>query len=287
MRAYPALDLYWPARPDEAHVERVLAEIDDERPFAIEDDGAGVRVFFSDAQLRNRAAAKLTAMDAALRCEPVDVSDEDWAARSQAALLPLRVGRFVVARDRAAADAAASELGVRPGDLPLLIPPSTGFGTGHHASTRLCLRLAQGLSLDGLRVVDVGTGSGILAIAADRLGAREVVGIDCDPDALDAAAVSVAMNGAVRVVLTQSSIEDAAPVEPADVVFANLTGALLARAAPALRALVRPGGHLIASGIQQGEADGVIATLAAGRSRVAERLEEDEWVAVRITSSRR
>jgi ribosomal protein L11 methyltransferase len=280
MRLYPALDLIWTARPDDAHVDRLLAEIDDERPFAVEDDGAAVRVFFGDARARDRASARLAAMDDTLQCAAVDVSDENWAERSQAALRPLRVGRFIVARDRAAAEAAASELGARPGDILLLIPPSTGFGTGHHASTRLCLRLAQQIPFDGLRVVDVGTGSGILAIAADRLGAREVIGVDCDPDALEAAAASVALNAA-PVALRRWSLGDSPPLDPADVVFANLTGALLQRAVPTLRAMVRAGGQLIASGIQSTEGQDVITEFTAAGLALARQLVEGGWLAFR------
>jgi ribosomal protein L11 methyltransferase len=138
--------------------------------------------------------------------------------------------------------------------IAIIIEPSMGFGTGHHESTRLCLASLQRTPLAGRSVVDVGTGSGVLAIAAAQLGARAVVAIDDDPDALDSAVANVALNGLAAGAVDArigNLLAESLPVS--DVVIGNLTGALLRRAAATLIAAIAPGGSLIVSGFTEDE----------------------------------
>ena len=277
MRTYPALDLTWPTRPDDAHLERILAEIDVDGPTAVEERAAGARVFFSSPDPRRRAAIRIIALDPSASCTPVDVPDEDWAAHGQASLTPVTVGRLVV----------------DPTDRPrektsdvIFIRPSMGFGTGHHASTRLCLGLMQRILLSGRRLLDVGTGSGLLAIAACRLGAAKAVGIDHDEDALVAAKESVAVNDeAERVTLIAFDLTAKAsiPGAPFDVVVANLTGALLVREVATLVGATARGGQLITSGFMTEEEDAIVEAFERFGLRRADRLEEDGWGAVLFT----
>jgi ribosomal protein L11 methyltransferase len=191
----------------------------------------------------------------------VDVEDEGWAERSQAELTAIEVGGMIVAPpwDLPQGDAAA-------GRLLIVIEPSMGFGTGHHQTTRLCLRALQEADLHGKRVLDLGTGSGVLAIAAAKLGAASVLGVDDDPDAIDAARKNVTLNGLgpdaagsdapgdapVSVRIERADIKTAV-TEPADVVLANLTGALLVRFAEGVMRHAAPGGLLILSGFTEDE----------------------------------
>jgi SAM-dependent methyltransferase len=128
-----------------------------------------------------------------------------------------------------------------------------GFGTGHHVTTRLCLAALQTIDLTGREMLDVGTGSGVLAIAAARLGAARAIGIDFDPDAIQSARENLDLNPDVRHVTFETIDLAARPLPAADVVTANLTGALLVRSAGALLGAVRAGGILILSGIQAHE----------------------------------
>ena len=116
-----------------------------------------------------------------LQLSPVDVPDEDWAARSQRSLTAVSAGRFIVAPpwDVPAATAA--------GTTVIVIEPSMGFGTGHHPTTRLCLRPLSTIDMRGRRVLDIGTGSGVLAMAAAFERRPDVLGLDVDQDAIDAA----------------------------------------------------------------------------------------------------
>ena len=165
----------------------VLAAVDGCRPTAVEDTATGLRVFFVASADRDAAAATLASSLPACVATPVDVPDERWAERSQASLSAITVGAITVAP---------------PWDLPedrsgvIIIEPSMGFGTGHHASTRLCLRLLQEVTVSGSRVLDAGTGSGVLAIAAWQLGAACVVAVDFDLDAVTSARACAELNGA-------------------------------------------------------------------------------------------
>jgi ribosomal protein L11 methyltransferase len=236
-----------------------------------------------------------------------EVDDEDWARRSQEGLQPVTVGRVTVyPHDRSVPRTPASS------PLAIVIQPSMGFGTGHHATTRLCLLALQREDLAGRTVLDIGTGSGILAIAAVGLGAARAMGVDNDPDAIQAARENLALNSRradlsgppidaadvtfevaelVGVRLTASAKATAVrrsagrarrrKPDPTggstpDVVIANLTGALLAREAHRILGAVRRGGRIIVSGLLAGERDQVVAAFEPAALVGEDR--EDEWV---------
>jgi ribosomal protein L11 methyltransferase len=230
-------------------------------------------VCFDDAAERDRAAAALHAMLPALAIEPVDLPDEDWAARSQRSLTRVHAGRFVIAP---------------PWDLPpedvdatvIVIEPSMGFGTGHHATTRMCLKLLSGLDVSDLTVIDLGTGSGVLSMAAALSGARRVLGIDVDQDAISSAETSAALNTLPDTITFSVGDFRSAPPPPAALVLANLTGGMLTSSASQIGALVAPGGHLILSGFDHSEVAGVRAAFAGFRERA--RLTEDTWIALHL-----
>ena len=159
-----------------------------------------------------------------------------------------------------------------------MIEPSTGFGTGHHETTRLCLLLMQRLDLRGARVLDIGTGSGVLALAAWKLGAGDVVAIDSDPDALDNARDNIARNGAAPSIDIIRDDLESLRIQRADVVLANLTGAVLVRYAEELRGLALDGGYFIFSGFAP-EDLAVIRTAFAGLQVIAEQ-SEGAWAAI-------
>jgi ribosomal protein L11 methyltransferase len=263
LKTYPAIDV---ARAGD--VERLLAAVDDFAPTAAEERGASLRVFFPTASARDQARA---ALDTSCEVSSIDVPDEDWARRSQEGLQPVTVGNITVfptAGSRA------------PGPLAIVIAPSMGFGTGHHATTRLCLAAMQAAgvhdALAGARVLDLGTGSGVLAIAADLLGASGVLGIDHDPDAIRSARENLPLNPAATHVdfaiaeLTSRELPDAG------VETAKLTGAQHVRTAPSVVARVRRGGVLVMSGLLAHEREEVVRAFLPA-SVVWDR-EEDGWV---------
>lgn len=253
MKLYPALDI----RTRESDL--LLALLDDFSPTAIEERDAAVRAFFGSASSRDAA---LAALSSRFDATAIEVSDEDWARRSQEGLEPVTVGGITVVPNPLPSNPKSPS--PNPDRIVIVIPPSTGFGTGHHATTRLCLEALQSIELTGKPVLDVGTGSGVLAIAADLLGASRATGIDTDPDAIQAARESLALNPAAHHVTFEIADALAADLPEADVVTANLTGALLARAARALWSAARPGGTLILSGLLEQERESVVEAFAAG-----------------------
>ncbi|MGE3885258.1 MAG: 50S ribosomal protein L11 methyltransferase [Vicinamibacterales bacterium] len=298
-RLWPALVVEAPAIDDPPDGEDLVAALlDDFSPQAIEDlaerplPPGGLwdptfppipdppptplrwRVFFSSAGVRDRAAAAVGAAYPQLRLTAIDVPDEDWAARSQASLTAVTAGRFIVAPPWDIPTAPP------PGATVIVIEPSMGFGTGHHPTTRLCLRLLSEIDLRGRRVLDLGTGSGVLAMAAALGGASDVEGLDVDRDAIDSARSSAGRNPLPPVIRFEVGDFRSSPPRPADIVLANLTGGMLRTTAASLMGLKRPGGTLVISGFDESEADDVLAAFAPLR-QVA-RLEEGSWVAVRL-----
>ena len=268
-RVWPALDIHIPACDPELQ-ELVLADLDDFHPTAVQDpEGTNpLRVFFTTPGDRDGAAQAIgTAFARGAYIVPVDVDDEDWAARSQAQIRAVTIGRLVVAPPWES---------VRGSDPVIVIQPSMGFGTGHHATTRLALKALQELPLGGRAVLDIGCGSGVLAIAAIRLGARSAVAIDIDPDALDNARENAELNGlSDRVRFELGDFRQMSML--ADVVLANLTGALLVQSAETLVGMVAPGGFLIATGFMDSENDVVVAALKVFvELRTLDR--EEEWI---------
>ena len=228
-------------------------------------------VCFNDPSERDRAATAIASALPRLSIESVDLPDEDWAARSQQSLTAVRAGNFIVAP---------------PWDLPpedvdatvIVIEPSMGFGTGHHATTRMCLRLLSDLDVTDDTVLDLGPGSGVLSMAAALMGARRVIGIDVDQDAIDSAESSSRLNTLPDSIVFVVSDFRQHPPQPADLVLANLTGGMLTSSASAITSLVRPNGRLIISGFDQSEVE--MVRLAFPTFRESSRLTEDNWVAI-------
>lgn len=264
-RSWPALDIH----PVSEFLQAALIDFDvaaiDERA----DDEW--RVFFASADARDRAASALRLEFPGTTIEPTDIPDENWAARSQAGLRAVRVGSIVVAPPWDVPEGSS--------DLVIVIHPSMGFGTGHHATTRLCLDALQRLDMGGRNVIDVGTGSGVLAIAASLLGASRSVGIDDDADAIANARENLELNPRAAVTLRVADLRSA-DLGSADVVVANLTGGLLISAARVLQDLTAGGGRLVLSGLMRPEESDVIAAFPAWQ--VEHRAYEDEWVVLML-----
>lgn len=199
------------------------------------------------------------------------VEEEDWANAWKAYFKPTRVGRHLVVTP----PWEQPDLG--PQDLPLVIDPGMAFGTGSHPTTQLCLTALEDFVAPSDSVADIGTGSGILAIAAVRLGAEPVHASDIDPLAVRIARENAAVNHA------SVTVDETVPPGPYTVVVANILADVIIGMASELSAKTRPGGTLIASGIIDTREADVASALTAAGFRLRETRRQAEWVALVLT----
>lgn len=205
------------------------------------------------------------------------VPEEDWLAVWRSGLAARRIGERIVVAPTWVDPMA------RPGDVVIRIDPQMAFGTGEHASTRGVLRLVQQALRPGERVLDVGTGSAILAIAAAMLGARQVTAVESDVEAIGNARDNVDLNGvADRVSVMHARVDDAflanAGAGAYDGILANVLSGVLVPLLPAFRSVLAPAGWAILAGILAEESATVRARAAeAGFAVEAEDAEEQWW----------
>lgn len=204
------------------------------------------------------------------------VQDEDWANSWKAYFHTDKVGERVVIQP------SWEEYDPQEGEVVLRLDPGAAFGTGTHPTTAMCLRAMEKLIKPGMTVFDVGTGSGVLAIAAAKLGAKEVRAVDYDATAVRVARENIEANGVADVVSTAESDLFSAIPGRAGLVTANLIADLVIRLLPDLGAHLEKGGALLASGIIESRAQEVREAAETAGFSVAEDHEEKEWHAMVI-----
>jgi len=202
------------------------------------------------------------------------ILDQDWTAGWKESIPVLHLGRRVVVKP------SWRDYAAQPGELLLEMDPGLAFGTGLHPTTQLCVEALEELVRPGIRVLDLGTGTGILALVAAKLGAADVLAIDNDVNAMAVARRNVRANTAAHQVrVLHGSLAEVG--EPYDLVAANiLAHVIIAMADAGLATRIRNGGTLVASGILEEQVDAVTAALHAQGLSVVECRQRDEWVAL-------
>jgi len=202
------------------------------------------------------------------------VLDQDWTALWKERIPILHLGRRMVIKPSWRSYTPA------PGELILEMDPGMAFGTGLHPTTQLCVLATEALVRPGAKVLDLGTGTGILAMAAAKLGAGQILAVDNDEDAVMATRRNAAANQlSDRIDLVHGSLEDVTAAY--DLVLANiLAPIIISMAESGLAERVRHGGTLVVSGILEEQTDDVAAALEANGLQVTERRQQEEWVAL-------
>lgn len=214
----------------------------------------------------------------------VRLREYDWAHSWQKYYRPLAIGKKLYIVPEWERDTAE----IPQGCTTLLMNPGLTFGTGSHASTQLCLEGVEEYVIPGRPVLDLGCGSGILAIAALRLGASHATGVDIDPKAVDVAYENAALNGigkdrcrflAGNVIADRGLVEELAQVQ-APLVLANIVADVIIPLAPVVPALLAEGGTFLCSGIIDKRGDEVAAALERSGLKVVQRFEKNGWIAL-------
>ena len=202
--------------------------------------------------------------------------EEDWANAWKAYYGVQKMGERIVIKP------SWLEYEPKESDVVLDLDPGMAFGTGLHPTTRLCLiALEQNVQPGALNILDLGTGSGVLAIAAAKLGGPQthVTALDTDNIAVDATTQNVERNGiSAQVGVGQGSTAAARPGAPYDLIVANILASVIIEMSPALHDLVKPGGTVISSGIFIDRGDSVVEALERAGLPVRQREQEGDWL---------
>lgn len=202
------------------------------------------------------------------------LDDSDWKDSWKEYFKPKKITDSIVVKP------TWEEYDKQENEIVLEIDPKTAFGTGTHETTSLCMKLLEKQDITGKSILDLGTGSGILAIAAGFLGAGEVLATDIDPEALKVAEENIELNHMEKIVtLKQSDLTEGLDFK-ADIVVANLIADLIKKVTKAIKKHLVPGGVFISSGILTDLKDEVVKAIEAAGFEIIEIMEEGEWCAI-------
>ncbi len=211
------------------------------------------------------------------KLETVGVNEEDWANSWKAYYKPIKIGnRLVIVPAWEKYDAKEGELIVR-------MDPGMAFGTGTHETTRLVIQLLEKYTKQGCRMLDVGTGSGILAICASKLGAAECKAYDIDPMAVRVANENIKDSGLANITCEVSDLlRQVDNSRPYDLICANIVADIIIRMTPDVGAYMHEGTVLLASGIISERSEDVISCFEANGFRIVEKLEDNGWCGLAV-----
>ncbi len=211
------------------------------------------------------------------KLETVGVNEEDWANSWKAYYKPIKIGNKLVIVP------AWEKYEPSEGELIVRMDPGMAFGTGTHETTRLVIQMLENYTKPGCRMLDVGTGSGILAICASRLGAGECKAYDIDPMAVRVANENIKDSGLKNITCEVSDLlKGADKSKPYDLICANIVADIIIRMTPDVGTFMHEDTVLLASGIITERADDVISCFEAHGFRIVEQLTDNGWCGLAV-----
>ena len=238
------------------------------------DEKLADRVAFIESELRRLRGMDLGIDLGKLETLRHDVAEQDWTESWKAAFKPFRLGEHMIVKP------SWEDADIRPGDHVIEIDPGMAFGTGTHETTGMCVQLVEKYVKPGDRAIDIGTGTGILAIAAAYMGAKPVLATDLDPVAARVAAENVRINGFGDVIEVRCGDLLDVVQETGDVVIANIIADVIILLAAPVRARIADGGIFICSGISVERRQDVRDALIAANYEILDDLNQGEWCAM-------
>ena len=232
-----------------------------------------VRLYFSSRELRDEAAEMVPESLDAIEVVAEEAEKIDWLEYYEHSLEPIEIGaRWVVVPDRRLLPDSGNR-------IPIIIPQERAFGTGAHETTALCLAMTESLDLDGSSVADIGTGSGILAIAMQKLGARRIVAFDNDPETWGVVRENMDRNAvpAGSIELFFGTVDALRSGVMFDLVVMNIIPEVILPSLPAVVSHLAPEGSVVFSGILTDRAAMVVEKAAECGLRLVDEAARGEW----------
>lgn len=252
----------------------IYGELLDEEIIKKDKTRAAVSVYLSEdknvPEILSSLKDKFDGLKIKVELETIGLKEDDWAECWKKYYKPLHIGKNIVIVP------AWEDYEAKETDVIVKIDPGMAFGTGTHETTALCAELIEKHMPKGKRVLDVGTGSGILAVLASKLGAGEIEALDIDPNAVKAAKENCIANNALNVTCRQSDLIRAASGKY-DFISANIVADIIIRMSENVADYVVDGGILIVSGIIETQADEVSNALTAKGFTLIDKLDKNDW----------
>ena len=255
----------------------VYGELIDEELLKCDKNTAGVSIYLSEDRSYSDCMAYLrdrfNTLGIEVKIEVIGLDEEDWANSWKKFYKPLKIGKKLVVVPR------WEKYDAKEDEITLLMDPGMAFGSGTHETTRLCASLLEEHLVPGQRVLDVGTGSGILSIAASKLGASSIYACDIDPVAVRVAKDNFEENGVTNADCGVSDLLKNVDTKGGlyDVVCANIVADIVIRLSKDVGSYVKYGGIVIASGIIATQADEVVSAMEEAGFGIADAASDNDW----------